>query len=181
MKLRQSVLAAVFSVTFFAIFYSNGFAMVEKFNPVVKSGAEEALDAFIGAQTAFINGQTFQINCEYGGATACYVESLRLWRSETAYFNLAYCLFALKQYAVAEIAALKGLEMSSLGDDMVNVGFFMVLLGHIYYESGNAKKAREAYGIALKLPISEEGHSFIVERMESMENYDFTSLPDCDQ
>jgi tetratricopeptide (TPR) repeat protein len=177
MKLRQSVLAVFFSVIFFAVFSSNSFAMVEKFNPV-KSVTEEAIIAFNGAQAAFINGMTFQRNCEYGGATACYVESLRLWRSETAYFNLAYCFFALKQYAVAEKAAIKGLEMSSFKENSVNAGFFMILLGNIYYESGNIQKAWDAYGIALRLPISEDGHSFIIERMKNMEICDFTSLPD---
>ena len=179
MKLKQTLLLTAFSsVVLLVVFSSKSSALVEKFNPI-KSTKEEALIAFKRAEIAFINGAIFQKNCEYGGAIACYVESLRLWRSETVYFNLAYCLFALKQYAVAERTAIKGLEMSSLGDNMINVGFFMVLLGNIYYESGNAKKAREAYGIALKLPVSEDERSFITERMENMEiYYDFTSLPD---
>ena len=177
MKLRQPVLAIVFSVIFFVVFSSYSFAMVEKFNPI-KSGKEEALDAFIGAQTAFINGEVFRANNDYEEAVACYVASLRLWRSEATYFNLAYCLFVLKQYAVAERAAILGLEMSSFKEDFVNAGFFMVLLGNIHYECRNIQKAWNAYGIALKLPLSEDGHSFITERMENMEIYDFTSLPD---
>lgn len=130
MKLRrQFLLAPILSACFFVVFSLNlsVFAIVEKnnFNTMVKSGMEEALEMFKRAQTAFINGELFQRNLDYESAVACYANSLRLWRNEAAYFNLAYCLCSLKQYDVAEWVAVSGLEMSSLKGDEINVGIFI--------------------------------------------------------
>lgn len=167
-------MAPILSACFFVVFSLNlsVFAIVEKnnSNTIVKSGIEEALEMFKGAQTAFINGEVFQRNRDYESTVTCYANSLRLWRSnEAVYFNLAYCLCTLKRYDVAEWAAISGLEMSSLKGDEINLGIFIILLGNIYYESGNLKKAKDAYGLALRLPISEDSRSFIIERMGSIE------------
>ncbi|MBM2818139.1 MAG: hypothetical protein HW401_729 [Parcubacteria group bacterium] len=168
MNWRQPVLIFVLIIAFFAVFSPNAFALVKKFIPV-NSGREEALKMFNMAQTEFRNGNIFQAKKEYEEAVECYAASLCQWRTMTGYYNLAKCLLALKKYDVAEWSAIRGLEISNLKDDFVNLGSFMVLLGNIYYESGNIEKAKDAYNFALRLPISEECRSFIEERMEKYE------------
>ncbi|KKR53745.1 MAG: hypothetical protein UT90_C0005G0052 [Parcubacteria group bacterium GW2011_GWA1_40_21] len=168
-NLKSFVCGLIFIVLIFLIIPHNLFAIVPKFNPI-KSATEEALGIFLTAEKEFKMGQILQNKHDYENAIICYIKSLHSWHSDEAHLNLTYCFYEIKLFFTAEKMAFSGLQSAIRDMNSVNYIRFLVLLGNIYYETGNYEKSLVIYKHISLFSMDEATREFIDQKIGNIEN-----------